>query len=315
IPPRLRRMSREFVSGYHAADPARISALSLAAGDEEIEGPGQNRQYRIVSGYGSLVTALRSAIGEACEIRLSTIARRIVWRKGHVVIHCRSTMGGDPVEIRARAVVLAIPAAVLKAGPEAPAGIAFDPPLRRLEDDLAQLEAGHVLKLVFAFRERFWDDLEWVRKRVRGEPRLPVHFLHFPGEAVPTWWTSAPARTALLTGWAGGPGAWELSAGGEAAAIDRALAILARGLRMPRRQLEGLLDRVHHHDWSADPFSLGAYTYVGVGGLPAQKRLSRPIEGTIFVAGEAASVEETGTVSGAIAAGKRAARAAMASTK
>ncbi|MGH9458505.1 MAG: FAD-dependent oxidoreductase, partial [Thermoanaerobaculia bacterium] len=157
IPPRLRRMSREFVSGYHAADPARISALSLAAGDEETEGPGQNRQYRIVPGYASVVAALRSAIGEACEIRLSTIARRIAWRKGHVAIHCQSTMGGDPVEVRARAVVLAVPAAVLKAGPEAPAGIAFDPPLRRLEDDLAQLEAGHVLKLVFAFRERFWD--------------------------------------------------------------------------------------------------------------------------------------------------------------
>jgi monoamine oxidase len=36
--------------------------------------------------------------------------------------------------------------------------------------------------------------------------------------------------------------------------------------------------------------------------------LARPVEGTIFFAGEHTEAEETGTVSGAIASGRRAAR-------
>jgi monoamine oxidase len=65
------------------------------------------------------------------------------------------------------------------------------------------------------------------------------------------------------------------------------------------------------HDWRADPFSRGAYVYVGVGGVPAQKTLAKPVEGTLFFAGEATDPEQTGTVAGAIASGKRAAREAI----
>jgi monoamine oxidase len=45
-----------------------------------------------------------------------------------------------------------------------------------------------------------------------------------------------------------------------------------------------------------------------VGGLSAQRALARPCEGTLFFAGEATDAEEMGTVAGAIASGRRAAR-------
>jgi monoamine oxidase len=65
----------------------------------------------------------------------------------------------------------------------------------------------------------------------------------------------------------------------------------------------------HSHDWIADPFSRGAYSYARVEGDEASQRLARPIEATIFFAGEAADVEgRTGTVHGAIATGQRVAR-------
>jgi monoamine oxidase len=65
------------------------------------------------------------------------------------------------------------------------------------------------------------------------------------------------------------------------------------------------------HDWRGDPYSRGAYSAVAVGGTTAQRALSRPHEGTLFFAGEATEPDETGTVSGALASGARAARQAL----
>jgi monoamine oxidase len=97
-----------------------------------------------------------------------------------------------------------------------------------------------------------------------------------------------------------------------AARLDRALASLSRALAVPRRLLEGLLESGSHHDWRSDPFSLGAYTYAGVGGAAAPRALARPEAGTLFFAGEATHAEDTGTLSGAIASGRRAARELLA---
>jgi monoamine oxidase len=310
IQPRLRRLALDFVRGYHAADPDVISAQALAAGDEESRSGAQNRQYRIVSGYGSLVDALRASCGPESEIRLATIAREITWTRGSVVVHASGPTGAELEPIEGRALVLAVPAAILRAAEDAPGALRFDPPLTRLARELAFIETGHVVKIVLRFRERFWADDDWLRARTAGsaQPLPPLQFLHAPGEALPTWWTAAPARMATITGWCGGPAALELSSGGEAALIERALSALARALREPRRKLDSLLDGARWHDWSGDPFARGAYSYVAVGGLPAQRRLATPIDGTIFVAGEATSVDETGTVSGAIASGRRAAK-------
>jgi monoamine oxidase len=66
------------------------------------------------------------------------------------------------------------------------------------------------------------------------------------------------------------------------------------------------------HDWLADPFARGAYSYAGVGGSEAGDELAVPIDGTIFFAGEATeSNGDNGTVHGAIASGRRAARRAL----
>jgi len=77
---------------------------------------------------------------------------------------------------------------------------------------------------------------------------------------------------------------------------------------LPRARLEGLLESWLTHDWRRDPWSRGAYSYVGVSGLPAQRALGRPVAGTLFFAGEATEEDEMGTVAGALASGRRAAR-------
>ena len=66
---------------------------------------------------------------------------------------------------------------------------------------------------------------------------------------------------------------------------------------------------IRTHDWDADPHARGAYSYARVGGSQAAKTLARPVEGTLFFAGEATDTEgRTGTVEGALATGLRAAR-------
>jgi monoamine oxidase len=63
------------------------------------------------------------------------------------------------------------------------------------------------------------------------------------------------------------------------------------------------------HDWMNDPFARGAYSYQLVAGANAARDLARPIDGTLFFAGEATDTSgSTGTVHGALASGARAAR-------
>jgi monoamine oxidase len=81
---------------------------------------------------------------------------------------------------------------------------------------------------------------------------------------------------------------------------------------MRRRRVESLIEACWYHDWQADPFTLGAYSYALVGGSTAAKRLGRPVGRTLFFAGEAADSEgRTGTVHGAIGTGYRAAASVL----
>jgi monoamine oxidase len=78
------------------------------------------------------------------------------------------------------------------------------------------------------------------------------------------------------------------------------------GISEPR--LRELLISAHTHNWSSDPFTLGAYAYLPVGGLVLQQTLARPVDDTLYFAGEATSVGHIGTVHGALDSGHRAAR-------
>jgi monoamine oxidase len=84
---------------------------------------------------------------------------------------------------------------------------------------------------------------------------------------------------------------------------------LARQLPVREPRVRARLVDAWHHDWDADPFARGAYSYPLVGGADAASRLARAVEGTLHFAGEAADSDgNNGTVHGAIASGRRAAR-------
>lgn len=117
-----------------------------------------------------------------------------------------------------------------------------------------------------------------------------------------------PVLEPVIVGWSGGPPARLLAAKGPDGVRDVAFRELASHIGWSRRRLAGMVREVLFHDWQADPFSRGAYSYALVGGADAAKALARPIERTLFFAGEAADPQgRNGTVEGAIGSGRRAA--------
>jgi monoamine oxidase len=105
----------------------------------------------------------------------------------------------------------------------------------------------------------------------------------------------------------GGTGAQRLLQHDQAFILDEGLTSLSRVLGISREDVQTQLEGAQFHNWTADPFSRGAYAYLPVGGLTHQENLSKPVEQTLFFAGEATSKGHIGTVHGALMSGRRAA--------
>lgn len=282
------RFARAFVEGFYAADPRTVSTGFLAretAGSEEL---GGDRLFRPTAGYDLLPAALAKGL-TVCE---STIVTHLRWRRGEVRVDTRDPLG-HPQRFGARAAIVALPLGVLQSGQ-----VRISPLPGWLRNTIARLETGGIVKVLFRFREPFWE-----RTKARR-----FTFMHAIGETVPTWWRPRPFDSTVLVGWAAGPRAQELSRAAQTLTAARlALQSLERAFGV--EGLGGQLDAWKVIDWSADPFARGGYLVVPVGQLPAQRLLQRPLEDTLFFAGEHTDTEgQAGTVHGALATGQRAAR-------
>jgi monoamine oxidase len=204
--------------------------------------------------------------------------------------------------------LLTLPLALLKAQPGEGAAVKFVPRLPQQKlDALDKLEMGKVIRIVLRFRERFWED---VKPSPRSQTTLSdMAFLFSEDKLFPTWWTSMPQKSSMLTGWAPFRSAEQLSGKGESFITERSLQTLNQLLGPSVQELQGLLERVYLHDWQMDPFALGAYSYGKVGADGVQTLIAAPLENTLFFAGEATDAAgHNGTVHAAIASGYRAAR-------
>ena len=293
--------ARAFVEGFDAADPVVASARAIA---NEVRSGVDFATSRPLGGYGPMFEYLREACSAAgVQICLSTIVRRIAWRRGAVAVdvNCR----GESRTIHGRIAILTLPVGVLRGGGDNVA-IAFDPDLPDVKiKALRSLEMGHVVKVVLWFRSAFWE-------RIRRGRYRNAAFFRCDGHPFPTYWTQVPVRSPLIVAWAGGPKAIALRGVMEADLIERALdgfGAMFSERDLARKEFEG----AHMHDWGRDPFALGAYSYVAVGGGTARAALSAPIQDALFFAGEATSTDnQGGTVNGALETGERAAAEAVA---
>jgi len=293
----VKEQALRYVEGFHAADPSRISVHSLVRDTQAEERIDGDRQFRISSGYYDLVRATYDRIEHKhCTIVLKTPVQEIRWRRGEAIAR---TPGA---EFHASRVVITVPLGVLKAN-----CILFSPALSEKGNAMKFLEMGPVIRVVMRFREKFWEQ----------EPEMAdLSFLFTDDPQFPTWWASNPLPWPILTGWAAGNYALALKGLGIDAITAKAADSLARILKISPGQLQRQLLASFVHDWQADPFSCGAYSYAAVGGSDAARELAKPVEDTLYFAGEATNFEGYGgTVHGAIATGHRAAREVLDSRK
>jgi len=279
-----------FVEGFNAADAGEISAASLGAqqkAEESIEG---DQAFYVRGGYDRVAQYLAGRIVDyGGDILLNTPAREIHWSPGSVQIVT------DDQIFSTKCAVVTVPLGVLQAG-----SLIIEPRPETVLQAASQLRMGHACRFTLLFREQFWTKLP------RTSAIEDLGFLFSFGEMPPVWWTTHPDSTPLLTGWIGGPRSAALANLTQEELADRACDTLARIFAVKPNRIRQLLLGCYTHNWSGDPFALGAYSYVGAGGLDAPKQMSEPVADTLFFAGEHTDTTgHWGTVHAAMRSGLR----------
>jgi monoamine oxidase len=294
-------LARRFVQGFDAADPALVSAQSIA---EEWGSGGMldSPQYRPLGGYGSILTALAGKLDRnGVHVQLQTLVETVQWRPGMVEIE--GLFVGQPFRVTAPKVIVTVPIGVLQLPKGAQGAIHFNPALEDKRGAFAGIASGAVLKVVLRFRNAFWEELDGRRYR-------DASFFYSMETTFPTFWTSVPLRSPFINAWIGGPPAALLSEKSDAHIVQEALSSLEGMFGGHLLRGKAQLEAAFVHNWQRDPFASGAYSYVTVGNNDTARRsLAAPLKGTLFFAGEATDTEgEAATVTGALQSGFRAAR-------
>jgi monoamine oxidase len=307
VRPADRRMALQYIEGFEAADPARISERALARSLNRSTGGDDGHSARVLGGYDGIVNALATCVRR--RIKLGRIVSGVNWSPGAVEIVSRSAASGRAFpNIRARAAVITVPLGVLTAPADAEARIAIHPAVPSRERAMHALAMGAAMRVALVLDEPFWLSRRFSARH--GHRRFDDLSFLLAGADVPfpTWWTAYPAPAPLLVGWRGGPRAWTMSEQPRDAVVHDAVRSAAELFAMPVRTMARHVRSAHTHDWIHDPFTLGAYSYACVGGAAAAAALARPVKHTLYFAGEHVYGHgREGTVDGAIASGQRAA--------
>jgi len=292
-----------YVSGFNAADPAQVSVHWLVHGREAEEQIQGDRAFHVSGGYQMFLNLLTDELAaRQVPIHLGTRVQGVLRNGGSVEVTATSGRG-DATFVAPRALIT-FPLGVLQAATPGD-GIHFDPPLPvEKARTLEKLAMGNVVRVTLCFRGPVWEDIA-----VDGKTLARMSFLFSDDKLFPTWWTQMPDPVPMITGWAPAASADNLRGMSEGWIVQKAMETLAGLLGLENAHVKSELVGAYFHDWDSDPFSQGAYSYVRAGGEGCQKTLGAPVGETLFFAGEATDISgHNGTVHGAIASGKRAAR-------
>lgn len=265
---KLRDSVMKYVAGYDTADPAKASAFALR---KEWENEDDNAQHRIDTGYCAMIKYLADKLKEnGGGIFLNSVVKEIDWKAGDVKVITDSGTIYSTEKL-----VIALPLGVLKADKTEKGSVVFHPAINEQRKAIMAMGFGAIIKVLLQFNEPFWED--------RG--LKDMGFL-FSDEAIPTWWTQAPKHSALLTGWLGGPAAEAKKDTSNEDLLQSSLESLANIFDVDANELKSRLITWNIVNWTAEPFTLGSYSYDMIATLDARKVLNQPVENTLFFAGE-----------------------------
>lgn len=236
--------------------------------------------FLCAQGFGSIVAHR----GRGAPVRLNTAVRHVRWDGPG------ATVETDAGAIRTRAVIVTASTGVLASG-----AIRFTPDLPlATQQAVADIPMGMLAKIPLKIRDQRFGLEPFTDVLLARRGRRDLYFLSFP------------FATDLMIGFVGGDLGWELSAAGEAAAIDFA----TQGLvEMFGSSAAGAVVRGGLTPWAANPWTRGAYAAASPGRHDARETLARPVGDRIFFAGEALAGGLIQTCGGAFRSGEAAARA------
>jgi monoamine oxidase len=289
----LKESALKFVQGYNAADAAKASSLALL---DEWENQDDDHQGRIDNGYAALMNFLADKIKKrASEIFTAAVVKTIKWQKGKAEV-----ITSDDRKFLASKVLITIPLGVWQAEGDI-GSISFLPELLEKKQSAKKMGFGAVIKINLQFQDNFWEERVTNKMKDAG-------FI-FSDAEIPTWWTQEPIKNGMLTGWLAGPKAMELKEAREEELFEKTLQVLAYIFGVEKDLIKKELVAHYITNWTADKFSRGAYSYSTLDTNWAKDVLLKPVEETLYFAGEALyKGSETGTVEGALASGIEAAR-------
>jgi monoamine oxidase len=252
----------EALNGYlNGTSLAKTSAADFMAYWDTSE----NSNWRLLQGYGALVTAL----GRDLDVRTGCVVRQVEWSAAGV------RLTTDQGVVEARRTIIAVPTNVLASG-----RIAFAPPLNDRLDAASQLPLGRVEKLFFSLADP------------QSAP-ADVHLIGNPRSAETGSYMIRPLGMPVVEGFFGGDWLEGLTADDLAAKGRYELG------RLLGSEFARSLHPVAHSDWKRHAFIWGSYSYARPGQHGARAALRARVDGPIAFAGEACSDSDYATVHGA----------------
>jgi len=293
-------LASSYVEGFNAAHPDIIGIASLAGDARAAERIDGDRSFRIAEGYDAVPAHfVRQIDSLEHKLRLNSVVEKIIWKRGQAKAHVRSLLTRGVSELRSPRVVITIPLGVLHADRSSHGAIVFEPEPAATLHAARRLAFGQVLRIVVRFREAFWE---------KQKGLADVGFLLSSEHFFPTWWTTLPIHAPILVGWSAASHSDGVAGELRQTIVSRAIESLASITGTSANKIGNLLDAAHFHDWSTDPYARGAYSYVPAGAMDARRKLAKPVDDTLYFAGEATNTSGfSATVHGAIESGKRAA--------
>ena len=301
--PRAKEIAKRFVEGFHAAKSERIGIHGLTAIEDASHPIDGDRSFRLRNGYHSITSWLQHQTETSGgRIELDATVRDVKWQRN--VVEVRLAAGEFYV---ATSALITVPLSVLQLESTEEPAINFDPQLPDWKLQAIQgIDMGTALRVALQFTDRFWETLTLAGIDERGLKNLG--FIHYADVPLPTWWTTLPEHEAILVGWAGGPDAERLSSATDDEILTKAIQSLSQIFSVNESELRIRIKRSYFHNWEKDEYARGGYSYLPVNGIEDQLNLAKPVDDTLFFAGEATSFGNVGTVHGAIQSGQRAAR-------
>jgi monoamine oxidase len=297
----LARAATSYVEGFNAADAARISVRSLAVQQRAEDSIHGDKVFHVRGGYGLLPDALADrAKKSGARLRTGAIVKEIAWSEGSVAV---SLSSGE--EVCGDMAVITLPLGVLQTE-----AVRFTPAPTAVIESANAMAMGHVCRINLLFRSRWWAELPHPQHDALQQLSflLPAERAKADEPRFQVFWTGFPSLDPVLTAWSGGPSADRFNSWDDHHIAHTACGDLARIFGLSQEHVLDQLVSHHSHDWQRDPFSLGAYSWVPVGGIDASQRMSYPVANTLFFAGEHTDTTgHWGTVHGALRSGLRAA--------